>query len=789
MYVRAERRRRRLALPCLVAGALGLAGAVIAAEEALLLEATVNGLETRQIVTVHRNGTDLRIGRADLQATGVRLYPQDEERILLGAIANTVSIDHVGQRLLMTVPLERLARTSLQFDGFVREKVPLAPAPPSVLMNYDMVATATRGAHVLSGFFEGRWSGSAGVLSSTALGYAGATDARSVRLDTQYAYSDPQSLRRFRIGDFIGGGLSWTRPVRIGGLQLSTDFNLRPDLVTFPTPDFFGEATVPSTVDLFINGVRHLSQPVPPGAFEIRQAPVPTGAGAIAIAVTDALGRQTLQTLPFYITDRLLTQGLTSFALDAGFLRQDYGRESNNYRGAAVAATLRHGVRDDLTLETHAEATRGLLQAGAGAVIGVGALGSLALSLSHSLSRVERNAPSGSPPTGNAGTQISVGFERSSRVLSLSLSRQLATHAYADLGAVGGSPIARAGTNLTLSAAMGDFGSANLAFSSYRAPGATLRGTLGQQNVAPNQPLSVRVLSASYFKTLAASVNLAVTAFRNFNGTGSGMSVSLLLPFDKNRSAVIGSSVYGSQRTVNVQATQPTVSPGDIGWQVQVTSGTYTQRMAQVDYNGLHGRGMLAASSDGHVTSERAGLRGALVAMPQGVFAANWINDSFALVDTGRMPDVDVYVDNRLVGRTESDGKLLVSELRSYDVSRISVNIVDLPLEARVEAPEQTVKPRDRSASLVDMRVRLGHPARIALLDRYGKPVPVGSTVGFEGSSEKAPVGYDGETYFPDISSGVRLELTFPSGEKCSTLIRYDYVPNTIPLLYPLPCQ
>uniref|UniRef100_UPI0013D0C71D hypothetical protein n=1 Tax=Klebsiella pneumoniae TaxID=573 RepID=UPI0013D0C71D len=56
------------------------------------------------------------------------------------------------------------------------------------------------------------------------------------RVNTTYTYSDAERLITYRAGDFISGGLQWTRPVYLGGLQVQRNFHLRSDLVTIPIP-------------------------------------------------------------------------------------------------------------------------------------------------------------------------------------------------------------------------------------------------------------------------------------------------------------------------------------------------------------------------------------------------------------------------------------------------------------------------------------------------------------------------------------------------------------------------
>ena len=116
-------------------------------------------------------------------------------------------------------------------------------------------------------------------------------------------------MMRYRAGDFINDGLSWTRPVRLGGAQVKSDFALRPDLVTMPLPLVSGTVAVPSTVDVLVNGDRVFSQQVQPGPFQIPQLPVVSGASTISMAVTNALGRQVLQNLAVLRQRRIARAG------------------------------------------------------------------------------------------------------------------------------------------------------------------------------------------------------------------------------------------------------------------------------------------------------------------------------------------------------------------------------------------------------------------------------------------------------------------------------------------------
>ena len=147
--------------------------------------------------------------------------------------------------------------------------------------------------------------------------------------------------------------------MRLGGAQITHDFTMRPDLVTFPLPSMAGSVSVPSTVDVLVNGAQVLSRQVQPGPFDVPQLPVITGAGQVQLTVTNALGQQVTTTLPFYASANLLAPGLHTYSLEAGFVRLNWGVVSNDYGAFAASGTYRRGLTDDVTVEAHAEGTQG----------------------------------------------------------------------------------------------------------------------------------------------------------------------------------------------------------------------------------------------------------------------------------------------------------------------------------------------------------------------------------------------------------------------------------------------
>lgn len=715
--------------------------------ETLLLEVSLNGRPTERVVQFTRRGHAIFATAANLRSLGIGVSGENDALLSVSGFARDIRLDPTALTINIDLPMRLLDMTEVTAATRTTAEIPLAENTLGALLNYDFLATRG-GNDSMGGYFDGRLFSGNSVFSSTGLTFFADSPVPSARLDTTYTYSNPRDLTRYRIGDFIGSGLFWTRPVRFGGAQFGTDFSLRPDLIITPTPSLGGEAVVPSTVDLYLNGVRQLSQPLPPGPFEIRQTPIVTGAGQLAVALTDELGRQTYRTVSFYASDKLLKKNLSSFTLESGWIRRRYGLRSNHYGNFAMAGTARHGLDERLTLETHAEAVQGMLLAGGGLALNISDWGVLSGAVSAVSSEQGKDQ------------QRALGFERTTSVFSISATHIQSGPRYRDIGAVEGAPVARSTTTGAIGLNLADHGAISLAYASAIGP-ILLFGSGG---TVLNDSKSVTL---SYFKPVSRGANLYVTGFRDFRHQGYGVAAGVVMPFGGGSAGGAGVSSNNGMRTASVQASRATVSPGDVGWQLQTTEGAYRQRYAEVDYKGSRSRAMYAVAQTGHVTSRRAGVRGALVWMDDTAFLSNWIDDSFAVVNTQGARGVGVFSENRFAGRTDDNGRLLLTDLRAYDINKIAVDELDLPLTLHLDQSEQLVKPPDRSGAVVTFKTQRTSNVRLTLKLRNGQFVPVGSTVTLRDNGQVAPVGFEGVTYLSELGNANTLDVRMPSGETC----------------------
>ena len=124
-----------------------------------------------------------------------------------------------------------------------------------------------------------------------------------------YTRDDPSRLRSIQIGDIISNAGTQGRSLRIGGIQIATNFATQPTFVTYPLPSFYGETSVPSALDIYVNGQLRRTTEVQAGQYVLDDIPVVNGSGQMQVIARDALGRQQIYSQDFYVSSDLLREG------------------------------------------------------------------------------------------------------------------------------------------------------------------------------------------------------------------------------------------------------------------------------------------------------------------------------------------------------------------------------------------------------------------------------------------------------------------------------------------------
>lgn len=767
-----------------------------AAAAKLLLAVVFDGQSTGIVAPFLQLRTQLFTTVGNLLHIGLRvpaaLRAQPRRSVALSTLKGvTFHYDRATQTLIIQQPHAHEHITVIEAGPAPSQRMPVR-AGTGVTLNYDASAFRTWNGTGVASQLGLRAFSPHGTVSSDWLELYGPPTsyyARAVRLDTTYTWSNPRTLRQVLVGDLISQGPTWVRALRLGGFGISSDFALRPDLVTFPVPSFSGSVTVPSTVSLMVNDSQLLSRPVPAGPFAIAEIPVVTGAGRVSMTVTNALGQRSRVTLPFYASRRLLAAGLQSYSFEAGWIRRQWGLLSNDYGPFAAYATWRRGLTDYLTVEAHAQTTPGLFMSGVGGAVRLGTIGIATASL----------AVSGGPR--GPATQYAISIGRRARRLSFGLSLVVAGAAFQDVAAVNGEPVPRKQLYATLGTSLGRYGNLGVAYAGLDQPAAPsgLGPAPAAQDVPP-APLTgtvpartgetrVRILSMNYAVNVH-NMSFYVVGFKDFGGaTDSGVTVGLTISLGARRSASADEQWVSSHAVSRIQLMQNASQVGQWGYHIYSTLGSPAHQFADVRYDAPWA--VLSAGADNLAgrTTTRVAARGAVSLLDHAVFFSNYINDSFAVADTDGVANVTVYDENRRVGRTNADGLLLVPDLRAFQINHLTINPDDVPPSFTIPFASRNVIPQERAGIVVRFPLKASHGALLKLVGAAGKPLPIGSIARLKATGKKAMVGYGGEAYFEGLSRENYLTVESPHHRYCFVRFAYRSASGSLPTIGPLTCR
>ena len=203
---------------------------------------------------------------------------------------------------------------------------------------------------------------------------------------------------------------------------------------------------------------------------------------------------------------------------------------------------------------------------------------------------------------------------------------------------------------------------------------------------------------------------------------------------------------------------------------------------------------MSAARVEATVNQDDNGVRGTAevegaVAMLGGdMYASNRIDDSFAVVDA-HAAGVRVLRENVQIGKTNEDGKILIPNLSAYNRNKVSIDPMDLPLNAEIATTYDYVTPSFKSGVYVEFDVKKATPSGLVILqDASGTLLPAGAEGYVEGSDEPFIVGYDGRAFIKDLKpvNSIRVKI----GEhECRAQFSFANTGEVQPVFGPEVCQ
>ncbi len=739
----------------------------LAADE-VLLDVSINQQRKDTVLLLRSEGRvfagaeDLRRWRMRLPDTNpLTLYGEDF--YALDALEGlTYRLDESTQTLAMQVPpglfdATRLAGKEAKFS---------APTPASLggFFNYDVTANHTQGQTKTNGLLELGGFGSWGTAQTRILALDLGGQASAIRLDTTWTRDQPMQLASLRFGDAISGTSSWGGAVRFGGAQWATNFSVQPGFVTFPLPGISGEAALPSTVDLYVDSALRMRRQVPSGPFSIEDLPVPNGRGDARLVVRDILGREQIITQPFNTNSQLLKQGLHDYSYEVGFVRRNFGIDSNNYGRPVVVGTHRLGLTEQFTGEVHGELLGNQQTVGLGGVLMLPAVG--VLSGSFAASHSDRGV----------GGFLGLGFRRQSRSFSFGVNTQIASQRFVKLGMQPEELAPRQISQAFVNLATTDYG----AFSARY----TQQAFYDQEDKT--------IVSGSYAMEVGSLGNLRMSVMRFLSGEANTVfSLNFSMRLGNRTNANISTSGKSGREQAQLQLGRSVPAGSGVGYRLVAGAGDSDVRQAELNLQNQVGIYTLGASQASGQTAFRGSANGGVAFLGGNTFLSRRITDSFAVVKVPDYSGVGVYADNQLVARTDANGSALLPSLRAYQKNTVRIEQADLPFDAQIDAVQLDAVPNFRSGLLLKFPVKRSRGALLTVVLENGEPLPAGAQAQIIGDNVEQnkifPAGMGGELYLTGLAVSNRLRVTLLE-QSCEFMLPFPESTEPLPYLGTYTC-
>ncbi len=492
-------------------------------------------------------------------------------------------------------------------------------------------------------------------------------DNSFVRFMSNLTYEQDDALRRTVIGDMFATSGDLGSTINLGGVGISKVYSMDPYFIKYPTPTLTGAVTLPSQVEVYLNGMLMSRQQIQPGTFDLKNFYYYGGAGNVDIIIRDPYGNVQKITQSAYFSTALLREGLHEYSYNAGFLREKFGIESNDYGKFALSAFHRYGVNDALNVGASAEASEGLRNMG------------LQTSLVIPKSGFVTAGVSGSSDDSKTG------------------SAAFLTHNY-QLGGTVNTTIflkefSRNYSTLATSQAIEKM-------KYQRGAGATVSTQVGALSVNYSVEESYsdnlnKVLTASYIKSLSPGSLLNITGTSQQNSQADRHEIFITLSFFTDQKYLHMASYRQSDDSSSERLyTAKNVPTGEgVGYRLSVDR---TERDSNVSYtvdpyvqvNARYGtfslESIITKDEQNTFTINQLNAAGALVYAGGFWGVTRPINDSFTFVSVDSIKDATVKVDNETIGKTDASGMMIVPSLQSYYTHGVTVDTTDLSLDYNI---------------------------------------------------------------------------------------------------------
>lgn len=665
-----------------------------------LLEIVINGENLgAQLVLLKKD--DVLVSTAVFKEWRLKkqLWATQTENVSLRSLAPNLqySVDNNKAALLITVTADSLEtqviETQTQYNTVLPEDA-IHPAPWSGFLNYALTANFSqpKGFDSLNapwevGLTAGQWFAFSNFNSNyTSLDQS----SQTTRGITYLQWEDRETQQKVTLGDFSINSPTLSSSGNFGGILWQSNFRQYGRFQAMPSLDMNFNVQAPSHAELYVNDVKTKEWDLQPGVVSL-PAVLTSGQGNATLVLTDAFGKQQQISQSFYITQQLLKKGLQEFYYGLGANRK-FSPKMISYGNSVLFGSHRYGFRDDLTAGISFTVDK--------------KISNLGLNLTHSFlgNQLWDSAAAVSRQGTLNGYSAMASYQLNLQPLNLSLNGAYMSQHYGNL----------------------NIDAANLQKSKYRVQASLnysipfLGSSLGasvSQAASWNSDKPSKSLSLFYRQSLFGELNLNVQINHDL---ASGDNIASLMlnyfPRTQDESAILHNNNFSYQTSYNDKThvdTQvwQTQKQGNIGEGYNYTAALQKQdrklsgtaRYQYQDNNGLYSANY---AQDEQTIRGNVAVAGSLSTVNNEVYFGRPITDSFAVVKVnGAEEDIPVYSNGARLGWGNNDKAVLIPNLQSRSVGKISIKPGDIGLGVVAEHVEQTVDTGVRTASVVEFNL------------------------------------------------------------------------------------
>ena len=615
-------------------------------------------------------------------------------------------------------------------------------------------------------------------------------ERKPVRLMSSVTHDDLANLRQTTLGDFFTASRDLGSSLNLGGISVSKAYGLDPSFVRFPMQTISGNASLPSQLEVYLDGRRIRTEQVRPGEFQLQDIVAYGGAQSVDVVLRDPFGRVQQLNYSFYFSDQPLQPGLHEYSYSAGAFRRRYGLASNSYGPAAFSAFHRYGLNRFVTIGLRAEGTRRLKRFGpvVTAVLGTAGVANLAVV--------------GSTIGGQRGAATLLSYSYQARPWNFGASVRHDGRGHAALGDPPLVTNRRYEGALALGYQLPWHATLTLNHSAL-----TVRGGVDPATTPPEAPFRVSVLAPRRITSVAYTAPLlsgrlsfsASLAHVKDQARGSRneafLGFTLLLDRDHSVAGSVRRDNDSHGESIRLVKSQP-LGEGlgyAIGADQSVDNGSRgTQWNASAQYNApaavVRAEYNRSRVQEQVLDTHSFTLAGS-VSLAGGASAVGRpVSGSFGIAKVGDLADVQVLVAGQPAGRTGSRGTVFLPTLSAYLENEVSVVAATVPIDYSLEALTRKVVPPAQGGVLIDFGARKirAFTGRLGIR-QAGAVTPAEFrelTLEIGGRPISLQTGRGGEFYLEDIEPGVYFGTLDVDGTPCKFEIR---IPGTDQMLVELP--